>query len=654
MKWQSFLLAYLVCIPLFAQNPGPSLSDSLSAELSKSLDDTIRLIDLNTLGKELTNQGYFDSARIYLAQALTLAEKTGYTKYKAKALNIYGITHFYQGQLEEALRYWNEALPIFEELKLSRDIALVKMNLGNAKFALGNYPEALDAYLLTLPAVEALKDSNNIALMHVNIGATYGLMQQYENSRASYTTALEMADKINDMTSKVRALSGIAESYGTEKKLDKAIHYYSLADSLAEQTQQAYLRAYASTGLANMLMEAGHLSEALSSFNTAIAIYRMVGDIPTLASIEGRIAFLYVKMLEPANQEVFQKHFGGNRMQLLHMAEMKIDSSFEIFTAINDLESLKNAHSIKSNILELKGDFKGALEHQIKYKVLSDSLLNMERDKKLTQTTMRYEFDKKEAADRVVQEKKDSRQLTIRNSIMATLAGSLLFLGVIYRQRNRIRDGKKRSDELLLNILPSEVAEELKIKGKADARMFDEVTVMFTDFKDFTQIAEKLSPADLVMEIHTCFEAFDHIITKYNIEKIKTIGDAYMCAGGLPVINKTNAIDVVNAATEIQQFMHQHIERREKEGKPRFEIRIGIHTGPVVAGIVGVKKFQYDIWGDTVNVAARMETSGEAGKVNISENTYALVKDNFSCTHRGKVHAKNKGDIDMYFVEAKI
>jgi class 3 adenylate cyclase len=174
---------------------------------------------------------------------------------------------------------------------------------------------------------------------------------------------------------------------------------------------------------------------------------------------------------------------------------------------------------------------------------------------------------------------------------------------------------------------------------------------MFTDFKGFTKISERLSPSQLVEEIHICFKAFDDIIEKHNIEKIKTIGDAYMCAGGLPVSNETHAVDVVNAALEIRQFMQEHLEKKKLASQEVFEIRIGIHTGPVVAGIVGIRKFAYDIWGDTVNVASRLESSGEAGKINISGSTYEYVKDHFACTHRGKIEAKNKGQIDMYFVE---
>lgn len=217
-----------------------------------------------------------------------------------------------------------------------------------------------------------------------------------------------------------------------------------------------------------------------------------------------------------------------------------------------------------------------------------------------------------------------------------------------------IEKEKQKSEDLLLNILPSEVAEELKIKGSATARHYDEVTVLFTDFKDFTRVSENMSARELVEEINTCFVAFDKITEKYGIEKIKTIGDSYMCAGGLPAANRMHAASVVGAALEIQAFILQRIAERKSAGLDAFQIRIGIHTGPVVAGIVGIKKFAYDIWGDTVNTASRMESSGEAGKVNISGTTFALVKDQFRCQHRGKISAKGKGEIDMYFVEGKI
>ena len=203
----------------------------------------------------------------------------------------------------------------------------------------------------------------------------------------------------------------------------------------------------------------------------------------------------------------------------------------------------------------------------------------------------------------------------------------------------------------LLNILPSEVADELKEKGYTTAKSFDEVTVLFSDIKGFTSVAEKLTAQELVKEIDTYFSAFDNIMLKHGLEKIKTIGDAYIAAGGLPEKNSATAQNVIEAAIDMQQTVEKLKQERISSNKPYFELRIGIHTGPVVAGVVGIKKFQYDIWGDTVNIAARMEQSGFPGKINISQHTYEIVKDHFNCIHRGKIEAKNKGEIDMYFVE---
>lgn len=213
---------------------------------------------------------------------------------------------------------------------------------------------------------------------------------------------------------------------------------------------------------------------------------------------------------------------------------------------------------------------------------------------------------------------------------------------------------KKKTDELLLNILPAETAEELKATGFAKAKNHEWVTVLFADFKNFTEISERLQPAQVVSDLNHCFSAFDLITEKYGIEKIKTIGDAYMCVGGLPVKNDTHAIDIINAAIEMRDFMEGYKNEKTERGESPFEIRIGINTGPVVAGIVGIKKFAYDIWGNTVNIASRMESCSEPGKINISGSTWSFVKDHFNCTWRGKIKAKGIGEIDMYFVNQPI
>lgn len=226
------------------------------------------------------------------------------------------------------------------------------------------------------------------------------------------------------------------------------------------------------------------------------------------------------------------------------------------------------------------------------------------------------------------------------------------------REKNEIITlEKKRSDDLLLNILPLETANELKINGKATARHYEMATVLFTDFKDFTILSETLSPIDLVDVIDMCFCAFDTIIEKHGIEKIKTIGDAYLCVDGIahdiPEGYKHNPSNAIDAAFEILDFMEKTYKKREAEGLPFFKIRIGLNSGPLVAGVVGRKKFAYDIWGDTVNTAARMEQNSEPGKINITAKTHSMVKDKYNFTHRGKIEAKNKGNIEMYFVDSK-
>ena len=264
------------------------------------------------------------------------------------------------------------------------------------------------------------------------------------------------------------------------------------------------------------------------------------------------------------------------------------------------------------------------------------------------------------------QEAELALQKTHRNLLLAVagifvvIAGGLLHRfytikghNLVLEEKNKIIQAEReRSEKLLLNILPKAVADELKLSGGAETQHYDNATVMFVDFKGFSKISKQLTPRELVSDLDHAFKNFDKIIEKYGLEKIKTIGDAYMCAGGLPSEDKSHPINVIKAALEIQVFLDQWNSSKAKKNEPIFEARIGIHTGPLVAGVVGSKKFAYDIWGDTVNVASRMETSCEVGKVNISDSTYERVKDYFVCEYRGKVPAKNVGEVEMYYVDS--
>jgi adenylate cyclase len=284
------------------------------------------------------------------------------------------------------------------------------------------------------------------------------------------------------------------------------------------------------------------------------------------------------------------------------------------------------------------------------------SLFQSANEKRLNLMLTTHNLENKEKEIKV-QELTIQKQRLIKNASIAGLLMILIIAFIILRNYlqkakiNKILDRQNEEIEtLLLNILPETVAKELQENGKSAPKEYESVSVLFTDFKGFSTIAESLSPNVLVEELSSFFIAFDAITGKHGLEKIKTIGDAYMCAGGIPVSNETHPIDAVKAGLEMQEFMIVHNKKRAAEGKIPWDLRVGIHTGPIVAGVVGKKKYAYDIWGSTVNIASRMESNGEAGKVNISQSTYQLISEQFECVHRGKISAKNVGEIDMYFV----
>jgi adenylate cyclase len=557
---------------------------------------------LNTLGQYYRQQGIKDypkSIALY-DSALVIATKVLNKADMASAYHNLGQIFRFKGDYARALDYYNKANVVAHEASDSTQIMWNYHDIGWMRISMKNYPEAIAHLEQGLALANAIQHTYATADITMHIGEAYWFMGKFDSSLFLSNKAYELFKPQRSDENMIHCLNQLGWVYESRFQWKEAEDVYRRAIMMSEDSASKW-SACAFAGLGDALYGQGRYNEALLNYKRAAE-------------------FLSFETIDRLTKDCYEG---------LAKAYVKV------------------------------GDFKNAYEAQLKFKTASDSVLILENSEKLLATQAQYDFEKQRSDERVARENELARQRNIRNTITAGLGVAILFLFVVYRQRNKIKAGKKRSDELLLNILPEEVAEELNAKGSADAKQFDDVTVMFTDFKNFTQISERLSPAELVAEIHTCFKAFDTIIGKHNIEKIKTIGDSYMCAGGLPVANKTNAIDVVNAAMEIQQFMQQHLLQRKNEGKEVFEIRIGVHTGPVVAGIVGIKKFAYDIWGDTVNIASRMESSGEAGKVNISGTTFELVKNGpagqtgkFNFMHRGNIPAKNKGEIEMYFVEA--
>ena len=339
----------------------------------------------------------------------------------------------------------------------------------------------------------------------------------------------------------------------------------------------------------------------------------------------------------------------------------------ELSRKLNSNYDLKNVYQGLATSYSKIGDFNNAYKYQDLLLNIKDTIYNKEADLKLANYEFNFEIEKKEGQINLLEKDKDLQALNIKRQKFAKNAfiigfGMILAIAFIlfrnYRLKvktHKILDKQKNQIEnLLLNILPVEVAHELQSTGQSTPRHYQNVSVMFTDFKGFTTIADNMSPQDLVAELSACFVVFDAIMEKYNLEKIKTIGDAYMCAGVIPTPDDQHPYNIVRASLEIQRYIREYNIRRVENGLVSWDMRVGIHIGPIVAGVVGKKKYAYDIWGSTVNIASRMESNGMPGKVNISAATYEQVRDKFACSYRGKIDAKNIGQIDIYFVDHEL
>lgn len=603
------ILAVSLILCVFNSYAQKKTIDSLLTFLKTAKEDTMRVNALNNLSFQFSLTADYNYELSYAVEALTLAKRLNWKKGQATALNNIGGAYDNKGNLPEALKYYISSLKIMEEIGDKRGIAYCHNNIGIIYDITGNYEDALKNYFASLKLLQEMGNKFAIASVYNNIGNTYSHQNNYEDALKNLTEGLKFREEIGDQL-------GIAASY----------------DNI---------------GL--IQIDLGHFTEASRNLFAGLKIREENGDIDGMTYSYLNIGAYYLKLNKPLrSKEYLQKSLK------LSKEIGSLDNIKECYHSLSAADSAL-ASSPKTPFAERGAFWQSAFENYKLYKQFRDSITNEENAKKLVQTQMQYEFNKKEAANKAEQEKKDAiaheeakRQRNIRNSAFFGLAGLLLFSAIVFKQRNKIAKGKKQSDELLLNILPEEVAEELKSKGSAEARQFEEVTILFTDFVNFTGTAGSLSPQVLVAELNDCFSAFDAIIEKNGLEKIKTIGDAYMAVCGLPINDLHHAEKAVQAAIDIRDFM-----ATRKSNERTFDIRIGLNSGSVIAGIVGVKKFQYDIWGDAVNTASRMESSGEVGQVNISETTYALVKDRFVCFSRGKIQAKGKGEMNMYFVEGK-
>ena len=253
-------------------------------------------------------------------------------------------------------------------------------------------------------------------------------------------------------------------------------------------------------------------------------------------------------------------------------------------------------------------------------------------------------FEQREALRRL------SRQTMVHLELRRQLIERNEMLRQLEVARDRAVAEKGESERLLLNILPPSIAAELKASQRVQPRFFDSASVIFIDFSGFTRIVETMEPASVIDQLDQHFTRFDDIMAKHRLEKLKTIGDAYLAVGGVPEHNRSHPIDAALCALQILDHLTKLNRQREKLHLPAWLARIGINTGPVIAGVVGKHKFTYDIWGNTVNVAERVEAAGAPGRITISEATWQHIKGRFETEPRGAVEVKHKGLVNMYFL----
>jgi len=625
------------------------LAESLIAFGGNNNYPNASAVGLNLQGVSWYVRGEYSKAQEYYTRSLKVYEEIGDQSGVAASLNNIGLVAKNQGNNSKALSYYTRSLKIHEQTGNQEDMANSINNIGIIYRDQGDFPKALDQYIRSLKLREQIGDQNGVASSLANIGLIYSSQADYPKALDYFSRSLEIFEKTGDQKNIATDLNNIGTVYKDLKDFPKALDYFTRSLIIHEQSGNPLGIASSLANSGSIYSIQGDYQKALENYTRCLNIFEQMGDQQRIAGTLVNIGRIKQDQGEyPKALEYCQK--GYDLAKTLAALEWQTGGCECLYTTYKAM-----------------GNGAKALEYHELFTILQDSLNNEETGKKLQQ----MEFSKQVLADslatvekeRLVEESHQEevrKKNRTRNGLLIGGFFLILVAGGFYRRwryvkksRDIISKEKDRSENLLLNILPADIAEELKNKGKADARDFDTVSILFTDFKGFTEQSAKLTAAELVNEINHCFEAFDGIMEKYKIEKIKTIGDAYMAAGGLPTPTDDSVQNTVLAALKMQEFITKRKADMDKLGLPAFEMRVGIHTGPVVAGIVGVKKFQYDIWGDTVNTASRMESSGEVGKVNISQTTFDLLKSNiqFTFKHRGKIEVKGKGEMDMYFIE---
>ena len=547
---------------------------------------------------------------------------------------------------DKALAYYYSSLKANEEINNQSGIATAYENLCLAYAALNDSEHAAKWGELAINGInarmktEGKSDAANDLWEVKSLEKTLGRITEKE-----YCVA---AKKYTEDASDVTGLSNVYTflgNYESSNKADsmRAFQYYLKAIEIQESHGCKNGIEYPLVNIGNKYKHYGNLTMALLYYDKTLALASEIDDQYYMACCKMNIAEVYLQIAGATTHLTLPDSLArASKTQLFIMAKKNYEKAIASLNSISSYDYV-DGYSIVSKIDSQLGNFREAFEDYKYFARLKDSSILLRNSNEISHLEAQRQSltDSLKAGE--IERASTIKLQRQRNYTILGFTGLLLLAGFSFF----IVKERRKSERLLLNILPASVAAELKAKGASDAKLFNDVTVLFSDFVGFTKVSEQLSPKELVDELNICFKAFDNIMGKHKLEKIKTIGDAYLAVCGLPAADPDHAEHTIRAAIEINSFME---DRFAKLGNRTFEIRIGVHSGNVVAGIVGVKKFAYDIWGDAVNTAARMEQNSVAGRINVSESTYELVKDKFTFEYRGEIDAKNKGMLKMYYV----
>lgn len=596
--------------------------------------------------------GNYPRAIAWYEKSLAIDEEIGDLQGVASALTRLGVIHNDIGNYREALAHLERSLDIREQNGNRSGVANSLNHLGNIYDNQGYFPRALEYHQRSLEIREEIGDTIGVAASLGNIGNIYVAREENLPALDYYERALEIFDRHGHQYGAAACLTNIGIIYAEEGDYTRALEYYRRGLEVREALGDPRGIANTLGNIGNLYDDQGDFPRALDYLGRSLDIRQTIGDVKGEAGTLQAIGEVYKKQgkYRAAVAECRRAFALSERIGSLDLHKEICNCLYESYKLLGNGGQALAYHELMlatDDSMQLEETARRLQQMEFSKQLLQDSIANAEKERLIEEAHLEEVRTK----------------VRTKNIIIGVAAFLLLAAGGFYNRWQYIRKShatisreKDRSESLLLNILPAEIAQELKANGRAEARNFDRVSILFTDFKGFTEQSARMKAADLVDEINHCFRAFDAITEKYGIEKIKTIGDSYMAAGGLPTPSEDSVRRTVLAALSMQDFIIARKTERDARGLPAFAMRIGIHTGPVVAGIVGVKKFQYDIWGDTVNTASRMESSGTVGTVNISAATYRAIQDDadFRFTSRGRIQAKGKGEIEMYFVSAAI